>query len=457
MLIKNGWLVLEDGVQQADLRLEGQRIAEIGTGLTPCPGEDTEDATGCWVVPGGVDAHTHFDMPAGAFHTADDFASGTKAALLGGTTTVADFAECDGDAPLVTGLDAWRSKADGITHCDYSLHMTVSHWEADMEAQMADMIAQGVVAFKVYTAYQDDLGVTDGELFRILRAAAKLGATVFVHCENGPVLELLQGELDPGDMANHPKARPNEVEAEAVAKVLYFARLTGARVYIVHLSTAEGLEAVRSARAAGAAVTAETCPQYLLLDDGRYQGDQAEAAKYVLSPPLRKAADQAALWGGLENGDIQTVATDHCAFTTAQKRQNLGDYRKIPNGIPGAEQRMALIYHHGLQRGLTPVQVAAVTAGNPAQALGLYPQKGCLRVGSDGDIAVLDRKDRHTISAKTQATAVDYTPYEGMEVDVSVRTVYLRGQALVRDGRWLEHAPTGRFLAGKPTETKEER
>lgn len=453
MLIQGGLLVLEDGVCRGDIRLEGERIAALGGDLTPRPEEDVEDARGCWVVPGGVDAHTHFDMPAGAAHTADDFDTGTRAALMGGTTTAADFAECEGDAPLDTGFALWRRKADGRTWCDYALHMTVSHWEEGMAEQMADMAARGVSAFKVYTAYQDDIGVDDRALFQIFRAAAGLGATVYVHCENGPILETLQGELEPGNPANHAASRPNLVEAEAVAKVLYLAALTGARVYIVHLSTAQGLAAVKAARARGVRVTAETCPQYLLLDASWYAGDRLEAAKYILSPPLRGVEDIRALWEGLLRGDVQTVATDHCAFTLAQKGAHLEDYRKIPNGIPGVEHRLALMYHYGRQRGLELPQIAALTAGNPARALGLYPRKGCLRVGSDGDLAVLDPGGERTITAAAQAQAVDYTPYEGMTVDVSVRSVYLRGTRLVRNGAWCGERPGGRFLA---CETKKE-
>ena len=446
MLIQGGTLVLEDGVRQGDIRLEGERIVQVGGSMSPLPGEDVEDARGCWVVPGGVDAHTHFDMPAGAFHTADDFDTGTRAALLGGTTTVADFAECEGDAPLETGFSRWREKADGKTWCDYALHMTVSHWEEDMAEQMADMAARGVSAFKVYTAYQDDIGVDDRALYQIFRAAAALGAVVCVHCENGPVLEVLQGELDPRKMASHAASRPNLVEAEAVAKVLCFAALTGARAYIVHLSTAQGLAAVKAARAEGVRVTAETCPQYLLLDGARYGGEAAEAAKYILSPPLRSGDDLRALWDGLLGGDIQTVATDHCAFTLAQKRAHLEDYRRIPNGIPGVENRMGLLYTCGRQRGLELPGIAALTATNPARALGLYPRKGCLRVGSDGDIAVLEPGAAWIITAAGQAQTVDYTPYEGMRTEVSIRSVYLRGKRLVRDGRLAAERPGGRFL-----------
>ena len=449
MLIQGGTLVLESGVRQGDIRLEGEKIAQIGSGLLPRPGEAVEDARNCYVVPGGVDAHTHFDMPAGELCTADDFAAGTRAAVLGGTTTVADFAECQGDAPLHTGLSLWREKADGKTWCDYALHMTVSHWGPDMARQMADMAAGGVSAFKAYTAYQEDIGVDDQALYRIFRAAAGIDAVVCVHCENGPVLEVLQAELDPGAPVSHALSRPNLVEAEAVAKVLYFAGLTDARVYIVHLSTAQGLAAVRTARARGVRVTAETCPQYLLLDRSRYEGDPAEAAKYILSPPLRGESDIEAMWAGLSDGSIQNVATDHCAFTLAQKRAHLEDYRRIPNGIPGVEQRLSLLYHFGSRRGLKPERIAALTAGNPARSLGIYPRKGCLRVGSDGDLAVLDFGAQRKITSAAQTQAVDYTPYEGMAVDVSVRSVYLRGRQLVQNGKLIAEEPEGRFLKCK--------
>lgn len=446
MLIQGGLLVLEDGIKRGDLRLEDEKIVESGGSLTPKPGETVEDARGLYVVPGGVDAHTHFDMPAGEFHTADDFAAGTRAAVLGGTTSVADFAECGDGEPLEEGLSLWRKKADGKTWCDYTLHMTVSRWSGDMAAQMAEMTEKGVSAFKVYTAYQDGIGVDDRALFQIFRAAAGLGATVYVHCENGPVLETLQSELEPGVLANHAASRPNLVESEAVSKSLYFAGLTGARVYIVHLSTAQGLDAVRAARARGVHVTAETCPQYLLLDQSRYGGEAAEAAKYILSPPLRSGDDLAALWAGLADGGIQTVATDHCAFTLAQKRAHLEDYRRIPNGIPGVEHRLSLLYHYGREKGLDLPQIAALTAGNPARALGLYPRKGCLREGSDGDVVLLDFGREREITAARQAQAVDYTPYEGRRIRVSVRSVFLRGRQLVKNEEFVGERPDGRFL-----------
>ncbi len=449
MLIQGGFIVQKNSVKKASLRLINGRIADIGEGLQPLPQEESEDASGCYIVPGGVDAHTHFDMPAGEFYTADDFTSGTRAAILGGTTTVIDFAECEGGAPLASGLNTWKEKAEGKTYCDYALHMTVSHWDGETEKQMAEMVRQGLPSFKVYTAYQKDIGVNDRELYCILRAAAKLGATVCVHCENGEVLELLQEELNPKRMANHPLSRPNFVEAEAVAKVLHFSAMTGAKVYIVHLSTAEALGSVQVARAAGLPVTAETCPHYLLLDSHLYAGSAAEAAKYILSPPLRSPADNRAMWMGLLAGDIQTVATDHCAFTTAQKRSHLEDYRRVPNGIPSVGQRLALMYHHGPKKGISLEKIAELTSENPARAFGLYPQKGCIQLGSDADLAILKLGKKRRITAAGQTSGADYTPYEGMEVGIQVRSVYLRGVRLVQNGIFTGAAPQGRFLRGQ--------
>lgn len=421
MLIQGGFLVRPTGVERLDMRIEHQRISAIGH-LQPVEGEVVVDATGRHILPGGIDAHTHFDMPAGVYHTYDDFFTGTQAAIAGGTTTIIDFAECDGDAPLQTGLDTWHNKAQGKSLCDYTFHMTISHVDESTSGQMANMVSQGITSFKVYTAYEDGIGLCDRDLFTVFEAAAQLDAVVCVHCENGQIIEHLQSKLDPTVLSNHSKSRPNLTEAQAVAKVATMAQMTGCQVYIVHLSTKEGLEEVIRFQEKGVAIWAETCPHYLLLNQSYLEGDTAPL--YICSPPLRSEADQLALWQGLRSGAIVTLATDHCAFSQEDKYCQAQDYRKIPNGLPSVGQRMALAYHHGYNQGLSLTQIAEMTATNPAKVFGLFPQKGILAVGSDADFVVANCTQPHLLTAVGQP----YALYGQQTVNIRFEQVYLRGR-----------------------------
>lgn len=440
MLIQGGWVIQPRGVEALDFRIEGGCIVDMGQ-LTPYAGEDVYDATGRHILPGGIDAHTHFDMPAGAYHTYDDFFTGTQAAIAGGTTTIIDFAECDDDAPLQTGLDTWHDKARGKSLCDYTFHMTISHVDVTTPAQMADMVAQGITSFKVYTAYEDSIGLCDRDLFTVFETAAQLGATVCVHCENGQIIEHLQSKLDPALPINHAKSRPNLTEAQAVAKVASMAQMTGCQVYIVHLSTKEGLEEVVRFQEKGVSLWAETCPHYLLLNQSYLEGGTAPL--YICSPPLRSEADQVALWQGLRSGAIATLSTDHCAFSQEDKYCHPQDYRKIPNGLPSVGLRMALAYHHGYNHGLTLSKIAEITATNPAKAFGLFPQKGVLAVGSDADFVVAN----FTQSVPLDTTGHPYDLYPGQAVNMTIEQVYLRGQLL--SSRDDTKPSSGQFLPAK--------
>lgn len=452
LYLENGIVVTPSGPIRGAVAVTGETISAVGTDLKPEDGCRRIDLRGAYLLPGGIDAHTHFDMDAGDIKTSDDFLSGTRAAVAGGTTTVIDFAEPESGRPLQQGLDAWHRKADGRSFCDYGFHMTVTGWDDTTGEQMKSMVDQGVSSFKLYTAYQG-MQVSDDVLYKALKQSRELGALVCVHCENGNLLEALIAEKkreNPADIGNHPLSRPPLVEKEAVSRVIDIARLAGASVYIVHLSAAESLETALRQRERGAKVFLETCPHYLLLDDEKYKLPDFESAKFVMSPPLRGKADCEALWGALKTGEIQTVSTDHCSFNyQGQKELGRGDFTKIPNGIPSVEHRMSLLYSYGVSAGrITLPQFVKLTAENPAKIFGLYPKKGVIAPGSDADLIVLEElpKDKETqISARTQLQYVDYTPYEGIRLKNRIRMVFLRGRCVMEDGTVAEK-PQGSFL-----------
>lgn len=448
MLIVNGIIVNEDGQKKCDVRLRGEKIVEIGENLSRDE-EEIIDAGGAYLLPGGIDVHTHFDMPAGACMTSDDFTSGTKAAVLGGTTAVIDFAEYDSGETLRDGLARWHKKADGRSYCDYGFHMTVSEWNESMAEQIEEMKRQGIYSFKAYTAYKDGIGVEDSELFRILQQMRKSGTLLCVHCENGDVLECLQEQLkkeNPADIRNHPHSRPNLVEKEAVSKVIDFAQLAGASVYIVHVSTKEAVEVIREAKRKGQKVFAETCPQYLFLNEKKYELPGFESARYVLSPPLRSEEDVRALWEALVDGTIDVISTDHCSFRMEdQKELGRDDFTKIPNGMPGVETRMELMLSYGRQAGLSLEKLVSLTSAKPAEIFGLYPKKGRVQEGSDADLLILEEAP-HIISRNTLHQEVDYTPYEGMEVTYKIRDVFVKGARTIAEGRWMGEKKNGSYL-----------
>ena len=437
-VIQNGTLVSAERTWRADLAMEGSKIATIAPQIPISPGDQVMDASDCLVFPGFIDPHTHLDMDNGVTVTADDFSSGTLAAVCGGTTTVIDFATQDRGSSLSQALTLWHKKAEGRSSCNYAFHMAVTDWNETTRRELKDMAAAGVTSLKVYLAY-DALRIDDGQLLDILGECRSLGLQIGCHCENGDVVSLLQKrELARGNRgpAAHPIFRPPEVEAEAISRYCYIASLANCPVTVVHLSSAAGLEEVRRARARGQTVWAETCPQYLLLDDSCYQLPGFEGAKYVMSPPLRSSADREALCQAVRNGEVDTIATDHCSYSFAgQKELGREDFTKIPNGAPGLEHRPALFFDQFAASGLLSTErMCALLSENPARQYGMYPRKGVLAVGSDADVTVWDPKAVWTISAASQHHNVDYTPYEGMTVTGKAKAVFINGVPAAQDG-----------------------
>lgn len=445
-VIKNGQLVSGNDRRKADLLIEGEKIRAIGENLQ---GDITIDAAGCLVFPGFIDGHTHLDMPVSGTITADDFASGSVAALAGGTTMLIDFATQDKGDTLAHALEVWHSRADGKCSCDYGFHMAITDWNERTRMELYDMEAAGVTSFKCYYAY-DALMVNDQEMYEILCEMRKIGGILGVHCENGPVLECLRQEaLEAGHTGPewHPKTRPNIVEGEAVGRFLRIAELADAPAWVVHLSTEDGLEEIRMARERGQKVFVESCPQYLTLDESVYDKPDFEAAKYVCSPPLRSQQDQYCLWKALERSEIDILSTDHCSFNF-RKQKELGreDFTKIPNGMPGIEHRPTVMYTAAVASGKISASVLCrMLSEEPARMFGLYPQKGVLAVGSDADIVIYDPKRNTILSAETQYQNCDYTPYEGFQTAGSVRDVFLRGEHAVADGKVIARG-LGRYV-----------
>ncbi len=438
-IVKNGRLVSGEGTFEADMLIMDGKIERIDRDIS-APDAEIIDAAGSNVFPGFIDPHTHLDMDTAAAHTADDFASGTHAALAGGTTTVLDFATQSKGETLDQALQNWHALADGKSGCDYGFHMAITDWNEDVKRELAQMPAQGVTSYKLYMAY-DALRVTDAQAYEVLCEVRKQGGIVGMHCENGDLVnELIKKQLREGNTttAAHPLSRPASVEAEAINRYITIAELADCPVNIVHLSSEAGLEVVRRARGAGNRVYVETCPQYLLLEDSVYMQPNFEGAKYVMSPPLRKKEDQAALWGAVESGEVDTVGTDHCPFMWADKLLGRNDFSKIPNGAPGVELRPQLMYTYGVKAGrITEEGMCRLLAENPAKLFGMYPYKGALVEGADADIVIWDREYKGNVSAETQHSRCDFTPFEGFEIRGRAGLVLLRGQPAARDGQIL--------------------
>ncbi|MFZ5646022.1 MAG: dihydropyrimidinase, partial [Bacillota bacterium] len=419
------------------------------------PGDEVLNVDGCFLFPGGVDPHTHFDMPAGDTVTADDFSSGTKAAVLGGTTTIIDYVTQFKGESLSHALSKWHARAKGKCYADYGFHIGITDWNKDVSLEMDQMVREeGIASFKFYMAYKNVLQVDDGSLLEALIRAGDIGALICVHCENGDIIhQLVNDARDRGDTSprHHPLTRPEAAEGEATARAITLARVAKAPVYIVHLSCTEALKAVLDAKSSGLEVYAETCPQYLLLDDSLYQGEGFEGAKYVMSPPLRPRDSQQALWWSLSTGVLDTVATDHCSFNfKGQKELGRSDFSRIPGGIPGVETRMALLYTYGVVPGRISInRFVDITSTRAARLFGLFPRKGTIAVGSDADIVVWDAKAQSVITAVTQHQRVDYTPFEGFAQCGKAVHVFLRGRPVVRDGMLCDGHPGGTYLFRK--------
>jgi dihydropyrimidinase len=436
--MKNGTLVTPQGLKKADLYMDDGKITAVG-GVYPAT--KSYDASGCLLFPGFIDAHTHLQMDVGTTWTADDYASGTAAALAGGTTAILDFATQTRGGSLQDALDTWQGRARGSCSCDYGFHMAVTDWNERTKAELPDMERQGVTSFKAYMAY-DALRLSDAEIEELMKAARDIGA-VGVHCElgdevnRGVALALAAGHTGPG---YHPSSRPNEVESKAVRRCLELAGRAGAPAWIVHLSTKEGLSEIEKARGSGQTVLVETCPQYLTLTDEVYRLGGFEAAKFVCSPPIRSREDQEALWGALSDQEVNIISTDHCSFNfRGQKELGRDDFSRIPNGLPGIEHRPVLLWSAGVQKGrITAEAMAGLLSENPARAFGLYPRKGALVAGADADIVVWDPAYRGRITASDMNMHVDYTPWEGFEVKGRAKAVFLRGELCAENGRVVQ-------------------
>ena len=454
ILIKGGTIVNADAMSRADVLVDGDEIALIGVDLD-VPADTVIDATGKWVIPGGIDGHTHMQLPFGGTFAKDTFETGTRAAAFGGTTTIIDFAVQPRGGTLRAGLDEWHEKADGKACIDYGFHMIVSDMRDDVLPEMDRLVEEGITDFKLFTAYPGVFFSDDASIFKALRQTTKNGGLILVHAENGPVIDVVAADLVAAgttDPIGHGTARYPVLEGEATNRVIRLAKAAGAPVYFVHMSAKDAVDELRRARDEGLLVFAETCPQYLFLslDD---LGHGFDGAKFVCSPPLRDRAGghQAELWKGLIADDLQLVATDHCPFDFhGQKELGRGDFRKIPNGLPGVEERVDLVHDGGVVTGkIGPSRWVELVSTAPARMFGL-PRKGSISVGLDADIVVYDPTRKHVLSATTHHMDVDYSCYEGREVTGGSDVVLSRGRVVVDHGKWLGSAGHGRFLRREP-------
>src|SRR6266496_127203 len=450
LLIKHGTIVTATDQYAGDVFVDGEKISTIGTSLT-MPADRTIDATGKYLFPGGIDVHTHLDMPFGGSTSSDDFETGTIAAAHGGTTTVIDFAIQYHGQTLHHALETWSQKAEGRAAIDYGFHMIVTELTDQVEQEMDDLVREGVTSFKLFMAYPGVFMLDDASIFKALLRTGRNGGTICMHAENGGVIDVLvKKALAEGKTAPkyHALTRPARAEAEATHRAIALAEMADVPIYIVHLSAAEALDMVTEARDRGLPAHAETCPQYLFLSYENYEEPGFAGAKYVMSPPLRAKETQDRLWRGLAFNDLQAISTDHCPFCMKeQKELGTDDFSKIPNGAPGVETRMSLVYDGGVRPGRISLnRFVELTSTSPAKIFGLFPRKGTIAPGSDADIVVFDPNRTITLSAKTLHMNVDYNPYEGRQVTGATDTVLSRGRVVIEDGKFVGRAGAGSFL-----------
>jgi dihydropyrimidinase len=452
-LIKGGNVVTAADTFVADILVDEGKVAAIGLNLQVEVGR-TIDAGGKYVLPGAVDVHTHLDMPFGGTVSADDFETGTRAAAMGGTTTVVDFAIQSKGSSLRAALDTWQEKARGKACIDYGFHVAITDLPDAVLDEIPEMAEDGVTSFKLFMAYKGALQVDDATFFKSLLKARECGALISFHGENGDVVDVLVKQmLAEGKTAPlyHALSRPPEAEAEATGRAIALAEMADAPIYVVHLSAAKALDKVIAARDRGLPVYAETCPQYLVKSIEDYEEPEFGGAKYVCSPPLRDRSNWQPLWNGLATGHLQTVATDHCPFNfKGQKEMGRGNFAAIPNGVPGIETRLYVLYTAGVATGKIGLnKFVDLVATAPAKLFGLYPDKGTIAVGGDADLVVFDPTVEHTISAAALHQRVDYTPYEGFDARGAVAAVLSRGEVIAENGKFLGKAGAGRYLPRK--------
>lgn len=455
-IIRNGTVVTATDIFKADLLIEDEKIRAISQNIAGS-GDKEIDASGCYVFPGGIDAHTHLDLPFMGTSSSDDFETGTLAALHGGTTTIIDFAFQSQGKSLKEGLNDWHRKAEGKATCDYAFHVAVVDLNEKTRLEIRELIEkEGVTSFKTFMAYKGALMIDDRQMIGLMNEVKKWGGLVTVHAENGDLADsLIQINREKGNKAPkyHALSRPEIVEAEATGRAIDIAYAGNHPVYIVHMTCEGALNRVKEASKRNQRVLVETCIQYLLLDDSYYDRPGFEGAKWVMSPPLRKPKDQEALWTSLEQGVVHVVATDHCPFCMNQKEMGKDDFSKIPNGAPGIENRMELLYSEGVEKGRISLnKFVEVNCSNPAKIFGLYPQKGTIAVGSDADLVIFDPRSEHTLSQKTQHMNCDYSSYEGWKVKGKVKTVLLRGTVAIENGKAFVQKGFGRYLKRKKFE-----
>jgi len=451
-LIRGGRIVTATEDFVGDVLIEGEVVHSIGTRLE-APVDRTIDASAKLVIPGGIDVHTHLDMPFGGTSSVDDFRTGTIAAAHGGTTSIVDFAIQSRGGTLRQAWETWMGKAEGKAAIDYGFHMIMSEHTKALEHEMGDLVDEGVTSFKLFMAYPGVFYMDDGGIFRCMQRSGEIGATICMHAENGIVIDVLveqalrRGQTEP---KYHALTRPPRAEAEATHRAIALAEMANVPVYIVHLSAAEALAEVTRARARGLEAHAETCPQYLFLSYDNYEEPGFEGAKYVMSPPLRDKHKQEQLWRGLRFNDLQAISTDHCPFCFNENPGKLlgkDDFSLIPNGAPGIETRMSLTYDGGVRGGRISLnRWVELTSTAPAKLFGMFPKKGTIAPGSDADIVIFDPDARMTISAKTHHMNVDYNPYEGRQVTGAAETVLSRGEVIVSKGAFQGSPGRGTFI-----------
>jgi dihydropyrimidinase len=455
LLIRDGEIVTVGSRVQADVYAENESITRIGKNLDVPPGTEVIDASGKLVFPGFIDPHVHIYLPFMATFAKDTHETGSIAALIGGTTTYIEMCCPNRNDDALEGYQLWKSKAEGKSACDYAFHMSVTKFVNETESQLRQIVADGTASFKIFLAYKNFFGVDDAEMYQTLQLARQLGAIVTAHCENAELVARLQQKLIAEGKTGpewHEPSRPESVEAEGTGRFATFLQITGAAGYVVHLSCEKALRAALHAKSRGVRLCVESVLPHFLLDKAYAERPGVEGMKHVMSPPLRAKHNQAVLWNALALGSIDTVGTDHCPFDTGQKLLGKDSFVTIPNGIPGIEDRVNLLYTYGVKRGrLGMDRLVDAASTRPAKTFGLFPRKGTIAVGSDADVVVYDPSYRGTISAKSQHTNNDYNAFEGMEIEGRPVVVTVRGKVQVRDGKFVGERGRGRLLKREPT------
>jgi dihydropyrimidinase len=454
LLIKNGEIITADSRYVADIFVENETISRIGVNLETPANTEVIDASGHFIFPGFIDPHVHVYLPFMATFAKDTHETASKAAVIGGTTTFIEMCCPNRTEDALEGYNLWKSKAAGHSACDYSFHMSVTKFDDNTEEQLREIVKDGISSFKIFLSYKNFFGVDDGEMFKTMTLAKELGVIVTAHCENAELVGQLQAKLLAEGKTGpeyHEPSRPESVEAEGTNRFATFLETTGATGYIVHLSCQPALKAAMAAKSRGVPIYIESVLPHFMLDKTYAELPNHEGAKFVMSPPLRDKKNQKPLWDALEQGFIDTVGTDHCPFDVEQKALGVGDFTKIPNGIPAIEDRVNVLFTYGVSRGNLDIHRFVDAASTKAAKLfGLFPRKGTIAVGSDADLVIYDPNYRGVISSKTQTVNNDYNGFEGMEIDGKPSVVTVRGRVQVRDGKFVGDSSMGEFLRRQP-------